>query len=97
MLDANLLRNDLDAVAARLSERGYTLDRVTGALLVAEKFDPQVNWATHVDMKSGRPHRVPLPLQAVELLTALPRFENCDLVFPSSRMKPLSCRARRGR
>lgn len=28
MLDANLLRNDLDAVAARLSERGYTLDRV---------------------------------------------------------------------
>ncbi len=33
----------------------YTLDRVTGALLVAEKFDPQVNWATHIDMKSGRP------------------------------------------
>jgi len=27
MLDANLLRTDLDAVAARLSERGYTLDR----------------------------------------------------------------------
>ena len=27
MLDANLLRNDLDAVAARLSERGYSLDR----------------------------------------------------------------------
>jgi seryl-tRNA synthetase len=27
MLDANLLRNDLDAVAARLSARGYTLDR----------------------------------------------------------------------
>ncbi|GLH73549.1 hypothetical protein GETHLI_20510 [Geothrix limicola] len=27
MLDATLLRNDLDAVAARLSERGYTLDR----------------------------------------------------------------------
>lgn len=27
MLDANLLRNDLDAVAARLSERGYVLDR----------------------------------------------------------------------
>lgn len=28
MLDANLLRNDLDAVATRLAERGYTLDRV---------------------------------------------------------------------
>lgn len=37
---------------------GYTLDRVTGALLVAEKFDPQVNWATHIDMKSGRPQTV---------------------------------------
>ena len=27
MLDANLLRNDLDAVVARLATRGYTLDR----------------------------------------------------------------------
>ena len=34
---------------------GYTLDRVSGALLVAEKYDAAVNWATHVDMKSGRP------------------------------------------
>jgi len=34
---------------------GYTVDRKTGELLVAEKFDPAVNWATHVDMKSGRP------------------------------------------
>ncbi len=25
---------------------GYTLDRTTGALLVAEKYDPTVNWAT---------------------------------------------------
>jgi PQQ-dependent dehydrogenase (methanol/ethanol family) len=37
---------------------GYTLDRTNGALLVAEKFDPAVNWATHVDMKSGRPQVV---------------------------------------
>ncbi|HEY5126308.1 MAG TPA: lanthanide-dependent methanol dehydrogenase XoxF5 [Bradyrhizobium sp.] len=29
---------------------GYTLDRDTGALLVADKFDPKVNWATKVDM-----------------------------------------------
>lgn len=36
----------------------YTLNRVTGELLVAEKFDPQVNWATHIDMKSGRPATV---------------------------------------
>jgi PQQ-dependent dehydrogenase (methanol/ethanol family) len=34
---------------------GYTLDRTTGALLVAQKYDPAVNWATNVDMKTGRP------------------------------------------
>jgi len=37
---------------------GYTMDRVTGELLVAEKFDPAVNWATNVDMKTGRPQVV---------------------------------------
>src|SRR5712672_3906407 len=37
---------------------GYTLDRTSGALLVAQKYDPAVNWATHVDMKSGRPQVV---------------------------------------
>jgi PQQ-dependent dehydrogenase (methanol/ethanol family) len=37
---------------------GYTMDRVTGALLVAEKYDAAVNWATHVDMKTGRPQVV---------------------------------------
>jgi lanthanide-dependent methanol dehydrogenase len=43
---------------------GYTLDRVNGELLVAEKFDPKVNWATKVDMDKnsktyGRPLVVP--------------------------------------
>ena len=37
---------------------GYTMDRVTGELLVAEKYDPKVNWATHVDMNTGRPQVV---------------------------------------
>jgi PQQ-dependent dehydrogenase (methanol/ethanol family) len=37
---------------------GYTLDRANGALLVAEKYDPAVNWATHVDMNTGRPQVV---------------------------------------
>ena len=37
---------------------GYTLNRETGELLVAEKFDPAVNWATHVDMTTGRPQVV---------------------------------------
>ena len=37
----------------------YTLDRITGELLLAEKFDKSVNWATHIDMRSGRPKVVP--------------------------------------
>ncbi len=37
---------------------GYTLNRETGALLVAEKFDPKVNWASKVDMQTGRPEVV---------------------------------------
>lgn len=32
----------------------YTLDRATGELLVAQKFDPTVNWATDVDMKDRK-------------------------------------------
>jgi PQQ-dependent dehydrogenase (methanol/ethanol family) len=36
---------------------GYTLNRETGQLLVAQKFDPAVNWADRVDMKSGKPIR----------------------------------------
>ena len=43
---------------------GYTLDRVNGELLVAQKFDPKVNWTTGVDMNKssptyGRPAVVP--------------------------------------
>ncbi|MDT8343939.1 MAG: methanol/ethanol family PQQ-dependent dehydrogenase [Thermohalobaculum sp.] len=34
---------------------GYTLDRETGELLVAEKFDPAVNWTTGVDMDKSSP------------------------------------------
>jgi lanthanide-dependent methanol dehydrogenase len=32
---------------------GYTLDRTNGELLVAEKYDPKVNWASKVDMDKG--------------------------------------------
>jgi PQQ-dependent dehydrogenase (methanol/ethanol family) len=43
---------------------GYTLDRLSGELLVAEKFDPKVNWTSGVDMDKtsdtyGRPAVVP--------------------------------------
>jgi PQQ-dependent dehydrogenase (methanol/ethanol family) len=42
---------------------GYTLNRKNGELLVAEKFDPAVNWASGIDMDKsspnyGRPIRV---------------------------------------
>ena len=43
---------------------GYTLDRTNGDLLVADKYDPKVNWTTGVDMNKasptyGRPAVVP--------------------------------------
>ncbi len=34
---------------------GYTLDRSTGELLVAEKYDPKVNWTSGVDMNKSSP------------------------------------------
>jgi lanthanide-dependent methanol dehydrogenase len=33
----------------------YELNRANGALISAEKYDPAVNWATKVDMQTGRP------------------------------------------
>jgi alcohol dehydrogenase (cytochrome c) len=36
----------------------YVLDRTNGKLLEANKYDPKVNWATHVDLKTGRPEVV---------------------------------------
>src|SRR5271169_395181 len=35
---------------------GYTLDRETGELLVAQKYDPSVNWTTGVDMDKNSPN-----------------------------------------
>ncbi|MGH6868640.1 MAG: PQQ-binding-like beta-propeller repeat protein, partial [Methylocella sp.] len=40
---------------------GYTIDRETGEPLVAEKFDPAVNWATKVDLdKNSKTYGRPL-------------------------------------
>lgn len=41
-------------------------------------------------MKAGREHRVALSGSADSLLTALPRMQNCDWVFPGMRLHPLS-------
>jgi len=35
---------------------GYTLDRETGELLVAQKYDPAVNWTTGVNMDKNSPN-----------------------------------------
>src|SRR6185436_10116707 len=36
----------------------YVIDRATGELLSADKY-VEVNWASHVDMKTGRPVEIP--------------------------------------
>lgn len=42
-------------------------------------------------MKSGRPHRIPLSPQVIQLLEDLPKFEGTDLIFPGrGGDKPLS-------
>jgi quinohemoprotein ethanol dehydrogenase len=38
----------------------YVLDRLTGELISAEKITEHVNWATHIDMETGRPVETPL-------------------------------------
>ena len=42
---------------------GYTIDRATGEVLVAQPF-VQMNWSTGVDMKTGRPQVVPEKMTA---------------------------------
>jgi PQQ-dependent dehydrogenase (methanol/ethanol family) len=37
---------------------GYTMDRVSGELLVAQKYDPAVNWSNGVSLKTGLHDRV---------------------------------------
>lgn len=51
----------------------------------------QALWILPPDrMKAGREHRVPLSDQAVSILKAMPRFEECSLIFPGTRLQPLS-------
>jgi integrase len=66
----------------------------TGAVRAAtwDQIDIQARvWTCPAEiMKSNRPHRVPLSPRAVELLQALPRFEDEPLVFPGAKGKALS-------
>ena len=45
-------------VAVHFDRNGlaYTLDRATGELLVADKYDPVVNWTTGVEMDKSKPN-----------------------------------------
>jgi alcohol dehydrogenase (cytochrome c) len=38
----------------------YVIDRRTGLLLMADQFAKKVNWATHIDLKTGRPADTPM-------------------------------------
>jgi quinohemoprotein ethanol dehydrogenase len=49
----------------------YVLDRATGELLSADKYQP-VNWATGVDLKTGRPVEVPEARFAASPFAAIP-------------------------
>ena len=54
------INGNLRKTLVHFDENGfvYTLDRETGELLQANKFDSTVNWATHIDIPSGLPQRV---------------------------------------
>lgn len=96
--------NDADRWFAALRERKGTSNRALefAALTVVRsqevrgaKWDEvDINSATWTipasRMKMGREHRVPLSPIALEILEALPRFENNSLVFPSKRGGQLS-------
>jgi PQQ-dependent dehydrogenase (methanol/ethanol family) len=45
----------------------YVLDRRNGKLLRANKFDPSVNWATSIDMKTGRPNVDPAKMTKADV------------------------------
>lgn len=48
-------------------------------------------WTISADrMKAGKEHRIPLSDDAVQLLRNLPRFEDCNLIFASTKGKALS-------
>src|SRR6059036_49169 len=59
LLDINI-RGQMRKVLVNFDRNGfsYTLDRTTGELLMAEPF-VHVNWATGVDIKTGKPIEVP--------------------------------------
>lgn len=77
---------DIDGVSARALEFAILTVSRTGSVRTAtwDQIDLAAKvWNVPADnMKSKRPHRVPLSPRVVKLLKALPRFEGVDAVFP---------------
>lgn len=62
MILANIKVNGREVPALVHFDRNgfaYELDRRTGKLLLAKKFDPSVNWAYGINMKTGLPEKNP--------------------------------------
>jgi integrase len=89
-----------DSISARALEFTLLTAARTGEAIGAEwsEIDTEARvWTVPPErMKSGRPHRVPLPDRCLAILEALPRIEGCPYVFPGplmfadGRTKPLS-------
>ena len=63
---------------------------VRGAKWVEIDFGAKV-WIIPAErMKAGREHRIPLSDAALKLLGGLPRFADCELIFPNGRAGQLS-------
>jgi lanthanide-dependent methanol dehydrogenase len=60
ILSDQKIKNKLRKTAVHFDRNGfaYTMDRETGELLLAKKFDPSVNWSKGVDLITGRHDRV---------------------------------------
>jgi len=64
----------------------YLLDRRSGKLLNASKFDPSVNWANSVDLKTGRPNVDPAKMTKSDV-----NVKNiCPAAMGAKNMQPMS-------
>lgn len=96
--------SEIAAFMAQLRKRdGFAARALEFAILTAARsgearkakwseidLDRQLWIVPAVRMKAKREHRVPLSGAALALLSQAPRFEGCDLLFPGTRMQPLS-------
>jgi integrase len=101
---AALPHGEIGAFVAELKERGGIAARALEVLILTACRSQEVRGAkwSELDlenkvweipaarMKAGKDHRVPLSDRAVEIIQALPRMANNDLVFPAPRGGVLS-------